>query len=77
MTLYWPVLEEYNGGKIRIRVKGEKHANEGYTLISTDIDYKKYQYSFSWFDVAYEFNENKGIKISGGLHGESWIFWAR
>jgi hypothetical protein len=47
VTLYWPTVEEYKGGKLRIRVKGQKYPKEGYSIISTEVDYKKYQYSFS------------------------------
>ena len=47
VTLYWPIVEEFRGGKVRIRVKGQKYPKEGYSLITTEVDYKKYQYSFS------------------------------
>lgn len=47
VTLYWPTVEDYSGGKIRVRVKGEKFPKKGYSLLSTEIDFKKYEYSFS------------------------------
>jgi hypothetical protein len=46
-TLYWPVVMSYNGGKVRVRVRGQKHPKEGYSVISTEVDDKVYQYSFS------------------------------
>lgn len=47
VTLYWPEVEELKGGKLRIRVKGQKFPKEGYSKIGTEVDYKKYEYSFS------------------------------
>lgn len=47
VTLYWPEVFDYNGGKLRIRLKGEKHPKQGYSVISTEIDGQTYQYSFS------------------------------
>lgn len=32
-------------------MKGQKYPKEGYSLITTEVDYKKYQYSFSWSDI--------------------------
>jgi hypothetical protein len=46
-TLYWPTVEEYAGGNLRTRVKGHKEPQAGYSIITTEVDYKKYHYSFS------------------------------
>ena len=46
-TMYWPNIESYKGGSVRVRVQGKKYPHEGYSIITTEVDNKKYQYSFS------------------------------
>ena len=46
-TLYWPTVESYKGGSLRVRVRGKKYPLEGYSLITTEVGNKIYQYSFS------------------------------
>ena len=47
LTLYWPEVVELQGGKYRMRLRGERKSAENYTAISTEIAGKVYQYTFS------------------------------